>query len=953
MGGHSDSIVGREADTARLQGALDAARAGHASVAVVTGPAGIGKTSLWRAVLSGTRGPSRQDVLVVVATGDEAETDLAHGVVDQLVRQAPLDDRTRAALAAGPGADPVQVGAALVALVDELLLDHTLAVVVDDAQWADEASLRALTFAARRLEGDRVFLCVTCRDDATDRLPPGLLRLARAPGVRLDLGALDLAAVGELARRAYGRPVAPRVAARLLAHTGGNPLHTRALLDELPLDVLASAEPSSLPVPRSYASLVLAQVARCGEGARDLVAALAVLGRPAPVPDVARVAGCGDPLAAVDELVACGLVELRTRPEGTVVAFPHGLVGASIAADLSPSRRSALHAAAATATAGDEALGHRLAAALGPDADLVDTVRRRAGALIAAGAPVMAGRHLLAAAPLASAPDERAGLVALAAAHLSMAGAPVDGLVDEVAAGRAGALRSCVLGRAALAAGDPGGAERLLVDAWERARTAAPGDDARPLAAPVADLLGILALHRQDAGAIVTWARRALEAGSRSGLSATLGAHGLALEGRFAEAEAEMTGLLAGDPAPELRADALLGRGVVRVWANDLEGAAADLAAVDTDAGAPHSLLARVDVRSYRAEAAFRAGRWAEALDLAESTASIVDDSGDPMFVALPHAVAVFVLAGLGRPTEAQAHLDAAWANVETTGLLPARLWSTHASLRLAVGVGDHDEVVRTGDAVVADGLDAFPEGIHHWRAAYVDGLLALGRVDDAAAVASALADDVAQRADVSVAADAARAAGAVAAAQGDHAVAWQAFDAGLALDPVGSRPYERGRLELAAGAHQRRVGSRRAAAALLEQAMARFDALGAMPWVSRCAQEAAACGLRPRRRSVPAVGDEALTSQERLVARLVAQGGTNREVAAELVISTKTVEHHLGRVYAKLGLRSRTELAARLAADGAAGEASGDGPGAGEGGGRRHVPASGGTGDPRVRRQG
>ena len=143
-----------------------------------------------------------------------------------------------------------------------------------------------------------------------------------------------------------------------------------------------------------------------------------------------------------------------------------------------------------------------------------------------------------------------------------------------------------MLGRAAMAAGDPAGAERLLTDAWERAsgEAGAPvDDDARAIAGQVADMLAVLALHRRQGSEIVTWSRRALAAGSGSGLSATLGCHGLAIDGRFAEAESEMTAILAGAPAPRLRLDALLGRGVVRVWANDLEGAAADLAAADAD----------------------------------------------------------------------------------------------------------------------------------------------------------------------------------------------------------------------------------------------------------------------------------------------------------------------------------------------------------------------------------
>jgi DNA-binding CsgD family transcriptional regulator len=585
---------------------------------------------------------------------------------------------------------------------------------------------------------------------------------------------------------------------------------------------------------------------------------------------------------------------------------------AAIVGDLSPSRRVALHAAAAAVTEGDAALNHRLAAAVGPDPGLVATARARAAAHLAAGAVALAARQLLAAAPLAASPAEREHLVAVAAAQLALSGVPVDGLVTEVRGFPESALRSCVLGRSALTTGDPVAAERWLADAWDRARRPGAGEDACAVAAPVADLLAILALHRRDTAGIVTWSHRALETGVPSGLSATLGCHGLALEGRFDEAVQEMTAILASDPPLELRLDARLGRGVVRVWADDLDGAESDLAAVDAESGTLRSILARVDVRSFRAEAAYRAGRWPEALDLAESTASVVDDAGDPMAVALPHAVASFVLAGMGRMAEASAHAEAAAANARATGLMPARLWSAHAALRVAAAAGDHAEVVRLGDGLVAEGFDSLPEGIHHWRATYVESLLALGRLDDAATVAAQLAGHVAPRADVSVQAEAARAMGLVAGARGDRPGAEAAFAAGLALDASASRPFVRGRLELAAGAQLRRAGQRRAAATLLAQAAGRFEALGAAPWALRCAREAQACGLRPRPRTASDDRGRELTAQERLVARLVAGGHTNREVARELVISTKTVEHHLGRVYTKLGVRSRTELAAQ-----------------------------------------
>ena len=750
MGGSDTRIVGRDSEVARFERALAGARAGQPGVVLLVGPAGIGKTALWRHVL--TPEGSAGGAPVIVATGDEAEAELDYGIIDQLLRRAPLDAATRARLAPRPGSDPVSVGAALLSLIDGLDVAAPVAVVVDDAQWADERSLRALTFAARRLHDDRVLLCLTCRAEGRDRLPAGLVRLVEAVDGRIDIGPLDVAAVAELAERRYGRPVPARVAARLQAHTGGSPLHVRALLDELPIE--AAGSPAALPAPHSYAALVIAQVAGCHDPARDLIAALAVLGASAPAADVARVVGCADPMAALDELVARGLVELGAGATGLVVTFPHGSVRAAILEDLSPSRRAALHAAAVAVSAGDEALGHRLAAAVGPDPDLVAAARARVGEHVLAGAPAAAARQLLAAAPRAGSPDEREQLVAVAATQLVLAGAPVGPLAADIGGFAPSVSRSQVLGREALNHGDLTQARVLFIDAWERATdgdpeasaapmsggatvTGRPEDEVEPaavhqrMAGPVADTLAILALHHRDGDEVVTWADRALAAGSRSGVSATLLCHGLAIDGRLGEAVEAMTTLLAEGPPPAVARDAHLGRGIVRVWSNDLDGATADLAAAAEGVAVGHddsagdaeglhpgtdSLLARVDVWSYQAEVAYRAGRWPDALDLAEVMASVVDDAGDAMFVALPHAVATFVLAGMGRLDDAQAHLDAANESAEVTGLMPARLWAAHATLRVAAAAADHVRVADVGDALVAEGLATLPEGIHHWR---------------------------------------------------------------------------------------------------------------------------------------------------------------------------------------------------------------------------------------------
>ena len=239
-GGTTSGIVGRDAELARLRAALAAARTGDPGAVVIDGAAGIGKTSLVTAAL--TDGQA-----LLTASGDEAECDLDFGVVHHVLRSAGLDGGATGGRAQA-GADPLRVGARLVGLVDEAALPPPLVVLVDDAQWADRPSMQALTFAARRLRVDGVLLCVVCRSDALDGLPPGLLRLADATGGRIELGPLAASAIAALAARTYGRPLPDGPVERLREHAAGNPLHTLALLDELDFEVVAGRGP--LPAPR-------------------------------------------------------------------------------------------------------------------------------------------------------------------------------------------------------------------------------------------------------------------------------------------------------------------------------------------------------------------------------------------------------------------------------------------------------------------------------------------------------------------------------------------------------------------------------------------------------------------------------------------------------------------------------------------------------------------------------
>ena len=245
---------------------LDHARAGQPRVLWLSGPAGIGKTTLIRRLFA-----DRSDVRVLWASGDEAETGLPYGVVGQLLADLPRR-LLRPLLRTGPAADadPLAVGAELLAVLGELEGPGPVVLVLDDAQWMDDASARALVFVVRRLRRDQVLVVLGTRDG----LPAGWERVGHE---HLPLSGLQAAEIVELAETAGGAALSPAAGSRLRDHTDGHPLHVRSLLTELSPAELADTS-RILPAPRSFAALVLVRVAKLGPSAQGLVLAAAVLG---------------------------------------------------------------------------------------------------------------------------------------------------------------------------------------------------------------------------------------------------------------------------------------------------------------------------------------------------------------------------------------------------------------------------------------------------------------------------------------------------------------------------------------------------------------------------------------------------------------------------------------------------------------------------------------------------
>jgi DNA-binding CsgD family transcriptional regulator len=645
--------------------------------------------------------------------------------------------------------------------------------------------------------------------------------------------------------------------------------------------------------------------------------AAAVLGAHAPLGVAARLADLDDPLPALEEATNAGLLEAPVGDGPRTVAFTHPLARAAVYHDLGAAQRAELHRRAAEIVGGPDALDHRVAATPLEDAELADDLEADARRLLAEGMVAAAASRLVASARLAPDPSRRGALVLEAAERLLDAGdaAEAAGLAGEIGSFAASAARSYILGQLAMFGGQLADAERLLVDAWDQAR--ASGGDR--LAARAAGLLAQLNGLRDCLDDASKWARRALAltddlSVTSTALSVLVGV--LAGTGRADEAIE-----LADDvDSAELQAssvEVLQGRGLARLWTDDLAGARADITAVVRAGRRAPAARSSLIALGYLAEAEFRIGAWDDSVVHADLAVSLARDSDQPWLDGFVHAQALWVLAARGDWERAAAYAATATAPGPFGEPLPRGCIGA-ALAHLAFCRGEPAQVVAAVQPLVAQpqrGLLDGP-GVYRWRELYVDALVTLGYLDEAEAVLGPFERLAVAQGRRSCLAVIEQARARIAAARGDDTEARAGFE--LALEHAQSvrAPFEQASVEDAYGRYLRRAGERRAAAELLGRARDVYLRLGARPFVEPVERELQGCGLTPAGRRSPE--PTRLTPQELAVARLVASGLTNRETAAELVVSVKTVEYHLGHVYQKLGVRSRTELAGQFATSGA-----------------------------------
>ena len=884
---------------------------------MLRGEVGVGKTALLDDTLAAAAADGMQTARL---TGVEPETQLGYAglhrfllpFADHLERlPVPQRDALRSTfgLAAGPPADRFLVALAVLTLLAEVASQMPLVCVVDDVQWLDPESAVVLGFVACRLYAEQVVLLFAVREPA-DQVPA----LAGLP--ELVLGGLDEdAALELLASRPPGR-LSPAVGARIVAETGGNPLALVEVARELSQAQLAGAEmlPEPLPVGGSLEQVFGRRVSRLPPEARLLLAVAAAepTASEALLWRAAGQLGIDPDAAAAADLG--GLAEV-----GPQVEFRHPLVRSVVYYATPLRQRRLIHQALA---AGDGSEPDRVAwhlgmAAAGPDEAVAARLEQAAGRARDRGGYAATVTFLSRAAELSEDEGQRARRLFAAAEAALIAGQPVRAgalleeatpkLGDPLARAHARRLRGTIR----LALGQAGEVPSILLEA---ARVLAPTD---PRGAREA-LLAALYIGWSASRAVlseIARAARALPAAGGPEASAT----DLLLDG-FATRAADgypaavpllrrVIALLRADdlsPHEGLRGLALGCVAAAELWDDQAQHALASRwVRLARDYGALTALPVALNLQSIFAEVP--AGRFDAARACCAERSEISAATGNPGIVGTAGTVELFELAWRGHETDARRVAAAVAREAIDAGHGAQSIFAQYCLAVLELGLGNYQAALQSALSVYEDdapflGTHVLPDLVEAAARCEQTGSAgaALGRLAErAATVGTPLALGLLARSRALLAGDA---------------------DAEpLYHEAIGHLQQCRlapqlARAHLVHGEWLRRQRRRRDARAQLRAAHEMFESMGAGAFAERTRIELLATGERARQRT--AQTETELTAQEAQIARLVSEGESNRDIAAQLFLSPSTVDYHLRKVFRKTGVASRTQLAHIMADD-------------------------------------
>ena len=908
--------IGREGEIGVIARFIERVPTGPVAL-TIEGEPGIGKTTLW---VEAVRAAEARGYRVLKARPAQAEAALSYAALGDLVGDAfdevtgelppPQQQGLEVALLrreAMTPADPLTTASALLSVLRALVVERPLVVALDDAQWLDRASKRAIEFVCRRLP-PRLGLLVASRSEDSGVAPLGLDRALEPEALdRLVLNPLSLAALHHLIQRELGVRFPRPVLVRIEAVSGGNPFFALEIARALERDNGERGLGEPLPLPQSLQELVGARVRRLSTSAQAAALTVAALSRPTAAHLSLALADDWDAAAALLEAKEAGILVWERES----IRFSHPLLASATYGSASPARRRQLHERLAEIASDPEERARHLAHGIA-DAD------ERTAAEIEHGA-VIAERR--------GAPEAAAELYE-ASCRLTPDGRPEDL-----------ARRTLGVADALAMAGDLGGARSLAITALE---TAGPG----PLRARALLRLASLASYTETIEARIGYHERALaEAGDDQALTAEVLlslVEEISVDPeralRRAEEAIELVrewddpSLLAQALMNKFIAEAVLGRGARHEvleealaleagsssrmvvyplvwfhWVDDLDATRTRYRLQEERCREHGDAVGAAEIVEFLAMAEFRAGNWDQAERALENACTTLGQFELRGPLTASFADRSLIDAHRGRLERARTTLTHILDTVEPLDVL----W--RAVCRSPLGFvefcdGNYEAAdqawtqMREEAELVGwkDFLEDRSEPDH------VEVLLLLGDLERARRVLQHLEWRGRTLPRQWIDATLPRARALILAAEGDVAAAL----AELAAAPeVPTLPFERARLLLIKGQLERRVNRKLVAKESLAEALAIFEQLGAPAWAERAEGEIRRLGLRH-------LPPGELTASERRIAELAAAGLTNRQVAETAFVSPKTVEANLARVYRKLGIRSRAELGARISAE-------------------------------------
>ncbi|MEV4569523.1 AAA family ATPase [Nonomuraea sp. NPDC049419] len=891
-------LYGRASEQAAIRELIDAARAGRSGGLVLRGEPGIGKSAL----LAWARREAAhgEPVRTLGVTGIEAEADLAFAGLVQLVwpmqerieaLPAPQAATLRAVLGeeGTVGGDRFLSGLAVLTLLAEAAEDGPLLCLVDDAQWLDRASADALLFAARRLTAEGVAMLFATREEgfAAAGLPE--LRLSR-------LSPRDAALLLE------ERGLMPLFRDEVIADSAGNPL---ALLEFAAARRRHPSAAGPMPVPERVLASFRSRIGQLPRRTRLMMLTAAAEGRGHLPTLLGAAAALGVGVEDLEEAEKAGLVDVR----GNVITFRHPLIATAAYQGAPLARRVTVHRALAETAVEEGARARHLAAATtSPDEEVAAQIARAAEHARARVTYAAAAGLYEQAAGLTPDPRTRAVRLGEAASLALSAGqaAQAASLVDEaerlVDDGESLARLAGVRAVVEFELGEPRLAARVLVE-----RSAHADPDSAVAMLRTAAGYGWFSGDRESIRAA---AARLRDLGRADPMVVGLAhlveenyAQGLPLLAGFvAGAPRAVPDLLSGGrPAMPVQLDELATHDITMSWASfcamilGADAAAAELAEAQVARCRRHGLVGSLpQVLQDLAGVQVLTGRHRDAEASVAEAVRIARDTGLEQRLPRLNAVLAKVAAIQG---DEERCVQLAAVEPDTGGVAGIAALSL-----LDLGLGRYEAALHRLETATRGPLRHAGGLVVTWSY-QVEAAVRLGEPERAAEPLRRLEKWARAGEQPWAQALAALSRALLTNDEDDYLRA-------LAAHERADRPFERARTEVLYGEWLRRAKRRSDARVPLRSALKTFERLRAAPWVERARAELKATGESSVMAEPTAANPlDRLTSQELQVVRLAADGGTSREIAAQLFLSPRTVEHHLYRAFRKLGIRSRREL--------------------------------------------